>query len=87
MTVTEREEHIEQRLSKLEDAHAFGERRGDALSEEIAELGRRVLELARRLERLERRLESVSTEVAEIADPGVQAPPHAAGPDISKDPI
>ena len=85
--MSERQEHIEGRLEKLEDAHAFGERRGDTLSEEIAELNKRVLELARRLERLERRLESVSTEVAEITDPGVQAPPHAAGPDVSRDPL
>lgn len=78
---------IDSRLARLEEGQAFGERRAEVLHEEVAALGRRVHELTRRLEAIERRLESVDTKVGELSDRGVEAPPHAAGPDVPREPL
>lgn len=79
--------NLTRRLERIEEAQAFDERRGEQLSGEIAELGKRVLELSHRLERLEGRLESVSERVGELGEAGVVPPPHSAGPDVPRDPL
>ncbi len=80
-------DHLAARMDNIEEASVFADRRTEQLSEEIAELNKRLHEASKRIERLERVMDTVSRNVAGMADPGTQAPPHAAGPDVSRDPI
>ncbi|GJM19773.1 MAG: hypothetical protein DHS20C14_19860 [Phycisphaeraceae bacterium] len=80
-------DHLAARIDRVEEGHAFADRRSDQLGEEIAELNRRVHEAVRRLERLENLLDKVTRNVEAMADHGTQAPPHAAGPDVPRDPL
>ena len=80
-------DHLAARIDRVEEATVFADRRNEQLSEEIAELSKRLHESTKRIDRLERLIESVTRNVAEMTDPGTQAPPHAAGPDVTRDPI
>lgn len=80
-------DHLAARLDRVEESTVFADRRNDQLHEEIAELNKRLHEASKRIDRLERLIDSVSRNVAEMGDPGTQAPPHAAGPDVTRDPI
>ena len=80
-------DHLAARIDRVEESTVFADRRSEQLSEEIAELNKRLHDASKRIERLERLIDTVSRNVAEMADPGTQAPPHAAGPDVTRDPI
>jgi len=78
---------LERRITDLEQAHAFAERQNEQLNESLTEIGQRVMSLVARVKKLETRLEGVADRVGEFTDRGVEAPPHSAGPDVSRDPL
>ncbi|MFT5425029.1 MAG: putative coiled-coil protein SlyX [Phycisphaerales bacterium] len=78
---------LERRIADLEHANAFSERQNEQLNEALTEIGQRVMSLIARVKKIETRLEGVADRVGEFADRGVEAPPHAAGPDVSRDPL
>lgn len=65
---------------RLEEQLAFGERDRERLRQEVTELSRQMLALQHRLARLEEMHGTLSGRVSELADRGVERPPHAAGP-------
>ena len=78
------DESMNIRVQRLEETVTFSDQTSDALGEEIRTIARSVEFLVRRLDALEARL----TQIADRdQDPGLEAPPHSAGPDISRDPI
>jgi len=81
------ENDLERRVTSLEDALAFADRRHEHLDEALTEVGQRVMSLIARLKKIEARLEGVADRVGEFTDRGVEAPPHSAGPDISREPL
>jgi uncharacterized coiled-coil protein SlyX len=77
-------EQIHVRVQRLEETVMFTDQTAEALGGEVRAISRSIEALARRLERLESRL----TEIANReADPGLEPPPHSAGPDIPRDPL
>ncbi len=81
---TEPGDNVHQRVTRLEETAMFADQTSEALSGEIRNIAESIETLARRLVALETRL----TEIADREqEPGLQPPPHSAGPDISRDPI
>lgn len=78
---------LERRVASLEDSLPFADRRSEQLDEALTELGQRVMLLVARVKKIETRLEGVADRVGEFADRGVEAPPHSAGPDVSREPL
>ena len=77
------------RITKLEEGVAFNERAIEELSAELAKAYERIAALAARLDDLGTRLGDLeradpasgeSDEVHPPEDPGLERPPHAAGP-------
>jgi uncharacterized coiled-coil protein SlyX len=77
--------NADDRLTRLEEAVGFVDHVSSQLSGEIAAINREVAALARRLGALERRLTEIKDAVTEA--PPVVPPPHAAGPDVPRDPL
>ena len=78
------DDKIHDRVQRLEEAAMFADQTSEALGDELRRMLKAVEALTRRLETLESRL----TELAEREqDPGLEPPPHSAGPDISREPI
>ncbi|MFN0132978.1 MAG: SlyX family protein [Phycisphaerales bacterium] len=63
----------DERLTRLEESVAFGERAGETLSAEVAELARRMEELARRLGSIEGRLSRLIDAKTQSLAPGDEA--------------
>lgn len=75
---------IHDRVRRLEETAMFADQTSEALGDEIRSIVKSIEALARRLGALESRL----TELAEREqDPGLEPPPHSAGPDIPRDPL
>jgi len=74
------------RLSKLEESLGYLEVDGERSREQFNELSKAVHELSTRMQRLESRMMDLNSRI-ETADPGLVAPPHSAGPDITRDPL
>ncbi len=75
----------ERRIERLEEAVGFIDHNSGQLGEQIAAISQEVSSLSRRLLALERRLLDLTDAVTE-APPHVP-PPHAAGPDVPRDPL
>lgn len=78
---------LKRRIEQLEDAAAFTERNHDQFNEVLTDLGQRVVALTARIKKLDLTLEGLASRVGEFDDRGTEAPPHSAGPDISRDPL
>ena len=74
------------RLSALEETVGYLEVDRDRAREQFDELSKAVHELSTRMQRLESRMIDLNTRL-ETPDPGLVAPPHSAGPDITRDPL
>ena len=74
------------RLENLEESIGFLEVDNGRAREQFDELSKAVHELSTRMQRLESRLVDLNSRL-ESSDPGLVAPPHSAGPDISRDPL
>ena len=82
--MTNPEHEINDRVQRLEESAMFADQTSEALSDEIRSIAKSIEALARRLGVLESRL----TEIANREqDPGLEPPPHSAGPDISREPL
>jgi len=75
-----------ERLSNLEESLGYLEVDGGRAREQFDELSKAVHELSSRMQRLESRLMDLNSRI-ETPDPGLVAPPHSAGPDITRDPL
>ncbi len=64
----------------------FADQAVETLNEALGEMMASIERLSRRIEALETRLEDVVSN-AGGDDPGLEPPPHSAGPDIPRDPI
>lgn len=73
-------------LNKLEEAVGYLEVDGTRAREQFDELSKAVHELSSRMQRLEARMMDLNSRI-ETPDPGLVAPPHSAGPDITRDPL
>ncbi|MEZ6244303.1 MAG: SlyX family protein [Phycisphaerales bacterium] len=80
------QDHVDARVTRLEESALFADRAVDALNEAIREVTGAIDRLSRRIEALESRLEEVAEE-SQRGDPGLEPPPHSAGPDIPRDPL
>lgn len=81
----ESQPHDAARFDRLEETVGFIDHTSSQLSEQIASISKEVSSLARRLQSLERRLLDLTDAVTEA--PPMVPPPHAAGPDVSRDPL
>lgn len=73
------------RLTRLEETVGFIDHTSGQLSEQIAAVSKEIAAVSRRLASLERRLLDLTDAITEA--PPVVPPPHAAGPDIPRDPL
>ena len=70
----------DEKLTRLEEAVAFGDRQSEVLSEEIASLNERARIFEKRLARLEQRLSDLAQgEDGVNPDGAVDRPPHSEG--------
>tara|TARA_R110000744_G_scaffold166858_3_gene284159 strand:+ start:838 stop:1098 length:261 start_codon:yes stop_codon:yes gene_type:complete len=76
----------QERLENLEESIGYLEVDSGRAREQFDELSKAVHELSTRMQRLESRLVDLNSRI-ETADPGLVAPPHSAGPDITRDPL
>lgn len=74
------------RLTQIEESMGYLELDGSRAREQFDVLSKAIHELGGRMERLESRMLDLNHRI-ETADPGVVAPPHSAGPDITRDPL
>ena len=77
-------DQIIDRVQRLEESAMFADQTAEALGGEVRAIAQSIETLARRLERLESRLAEIASREA---DPGLEPPPHSAGPDIPRDPL
>ena len=74
------------RLNALEESIGYLEVDGGRAREQFDALSKAVHELSSRMQRLEARMMDLNSRI-ESPDPGLVAPPHGAGPDITRDPL
>jgi len=77
---------IREHIDRLHENMGHLERDGASLKDQVEELGIAFYKIEQRLARLESRLVNIH-ERLEQPDPGLEPPPHSAGPDIPRDPI
>jgi len=70
----------------FEETVAFLEREGESLRKRTDELELAFYKFQQRLDRIEGRIRDLSEQLKE-SDPGLEPPPHSAGPDLPRDPI
>ncbi|MGJ8636081.1 MAG: hypothetical protein ACSHX5_04480 [Phycisphaerales bacterium] len=76
------------RIEQIEESLGYLEIDNTRAREQFDVLSKAVHELSGRMERLESRLMDLNSRLDQAeSDPGVVAPPHSAGPDISRDPL
>ncbi len=76
------------RIEQIEESLGYLEIDNTRAREQFDVLSKAVHELSGRMERLESRLMDLNSRLDQAeSDPGVDAPPHSAGPDISRDPL
>jgi len=80
------ESPLRDRIDSLEESLGYLEVDGGRAREQFDELSKAVHELGSRMQRLEARMLDLNSRI-ETPDPGVVAPPHSAGPDITRDPL
>jgi len=78
---------IQTRLAAVEETIGYLEVDDKRVHEQMSELSKVVHDLSLKLVRLESRLVDLHQRFDAPADPGLVAPPHSAGPDITRDPI
>ena len=72
--------------ARLEETVAFLERDGESLRRRTDELELAFHKLLQRLDRIEGRIRDLNEQLRE-SDPGLEPPPHSAGPDVPRDPL
>ncbi len=77
-------DNVHDRVTRLEETAMFTDQTNEALSDEIRIIAKSIETLVRRLGALETRLTQIADREQE---PGLEPPPHSAGPDISRDPL
>lgn len=76
------------RIEKIEESLGYLEIDSTRAREQFDVLSKAIHELSGRMERLESRLMDLNSRLDQAeTDPGMVAPPHSAGPDISRDPL
>lgn len=80
-------QQIKSRLASVEESIGYLEVDDKRAQDQMNELSKVVHNLSLSLVRLESRLVDLHQRFEAPADPGLVAPPHSAGPDITRDPI
>jgi septal ring factor EnvC (AmiA/AmiB activator) len=86
MSATSPNNHDPERLNQIEESIGYLEVDGSRAREQFDELSKAMHELSTRMQRLESRIIDLNNRL-ETPDPGLVAPPHSAGPDITRDPL